>query len=112
MHQVSDKLGTVIKNARLAKQLTQKQLAKRLSITSHYLMSIENRHQIPSCDLLFRVIRELQISADTIFYPEYEQNHPAVEKLKRLLIQCDEKDVNVITATLQSLLENKIPDGG
>ena len=67
MHKVSDKLGHVIRSARLEKHLTQKQLAKRLSITPHYLMSIENKKQIPSCDLLFRIIRELEISADTIF---------------------------------------------
>jgi len=87
--------------------LTQKQLAKRLSITPHYLMSIENKRQIPSCDLLFRIIRELEISADTIFYPEYEHDHALVGKLRILLSRCDEKDINVIIATLQSLLENK-----
>jgi transcriptional regulator with XRE-family HTH domain len=107
LHKVSDKLGNVIKLARLEKHLTQKQLAKRLSITSHYLMSIENKQQIPSCDLLFRIIRELEISADTIFYPENEHDHALVGKLRILLSRCDEKDINVIIATLQSLLENK-----
>jgi len=63
----------MIKTARNEKQLTQKQLAERLSITPHYLMSIENKQQIPSCDLLFRIIRELELSADTIFYPEHEE---------------------------------------
>ena len=107
MHKVSDKLGHVIRSARLEKHLTQKQLAKRLFITPHYLMSIENKKQIPSCDLLFRIIRELEISADTIFYPEYEHDHALVGKLRILLSRCDEKDINVIIATLQSLLENK-----
>jgi len=107
VQQVSDKLGSAIKAARNEKHLTQKQLAERLSITPHYLMSIENKQQIPSCDLLFRIIRELELSADTIFYPEHEENRPAIEKLKRYLSRCDERDVNVIMATLQSLLENK-----
>ena len=107
MHKVTDKLGSIIKSARLEKHLTQKQLAKRLSITPHYLMSIENKRQIPSCDLLFRIIRELEISADTIFYPEYEHDHALVGKLRILLSRCDEKEINVIIATLQSLLENK-----
>ena len=107
MHKVTDNLGSIIKSARLEKHLTQKQLAKRLFITPHYLMSIENKKQIPSCDLLFRIIRELEISADTIFYPEYEHDHALVGKLRILLSRCDEKDINVIIATLQSLLENK-----
>jgi transcriptional regulator with XRE-family HTH domain len=109
---VSDKLGSVIKAARLEKHLTQRQLAERLSITSHYLMSIENKKKIPSCDLLFYIIRELEISADTIFYPEYPHDNVMVGKLRILLSRCDEKDINVIIATLQSLLENKESDRG
>ena len=101
------RLGGAIKTARIEKHLTQKELAKQLSISTHYLMSIENKQQIPSCDLLFRIIRELEISADTIFYPEYEHDHALVGKLRILLSRCDEKDINVIIATLQSLLENK-----
>ena len=107
MHKVSDKLGSIIKSSRLDKHLTQKQLAQRLSITPHYLMSIENKKQIPSCDLLFRIIRELEISADAIFSPEYEHDNVLVGKLRILLSRCDEKDINVIIATLQSLIENK-----
>jgi len=107
VQQVSDKLGSAIKAVRNERHLTQKQLAERLFITPHYLMSIENKQQIPSCNLLFRIIRELEISADTIFYPEYNHDHALVKKLQILLSRCDEKDIKVITATLQSLLENK-----
>jgi len=71
MNRISDKLGSVIKLARLEKHLTQKELAERLSITPYYLMSIENKQQIPGSELLFLIIRELDISSDTIFYPEH-----------------------------------------
>ena len=112
MHRVSDKLGSVIKSARLEKYLTQRQLAERLSITPHYLMSIENKRQIPSCDLLFRIIRELEISADTVFYPEYKRDNALVKKLQVLLSKCDEQDITVIIAILQSLLQTKNLTGG
>jgi transcriptional regulator with XRE-family HTH domain len=107
MQRILDKLGVMIKAARTDKHLTQKQLAECLSITPHYLMSIENKQQIPSCDLLFRLIRELEIPADTIFYPEYEQDNALLGKLRLLLYKCDEKEVNDIIAILQSLLGNK-----
>jgi transcriptional regulator with XRE-family HTH domain len=100
-------LGSVIKSYRIEKRMTQKELAERLSITPHYLMSIENKQRIPSCDLLFRIIRELGISADKIFYPEREHDHALHGNLRVLLNRCDEKDVSIITATLQSILENK-----
>ena len=76
------RLGGAIKTARIERHLTQKELAKRLSISSHYLMALENKQQIPSCDLLFRIIRELEISANTLFYPEYEHDHALVGKLR------------------------------
>jgi len=112
MHSVSEKLGSVIKTARLDKHMTQRQLASRLSISPCYLKSIENKKKIPSCDLLFYIIRELEISADTIFYPEYRQDNVMVGKLRFLLIRCNEKDVGVITEILKYLLQNKELSGG
>jgi transcriptional regulator with XRE-family HTH domain len=111
MQGVSDRLGSVVKSARLEKRFTQKELAKRLSITPRYLMSIENRQKTPSCDLLFRIIRELGISADSVFYPEYRQERTVLNNLQFMLRRCDEKDMRVIVATLQSLLANKEADG-
>ena len=70
---IVDRLGGVVKSARLERHLTQKQLAGQLAISTHYFMSIENMKQLPSCDLLLRIVRELDIPADCIFYPEYEK---------------------------------------
>jgi len=105
--EIYDCLGTVVKSARLERRLTQRQLAERLSITAHYLMAIENKQRIPSSDLLFRLIRELKIPADSIFYPELNYDRTKIEKLRLLLELCDETEVNAITATLQSLLASK-----
>ena len=107
MQGVSETLGNTIKSARKEKQFTQRSLAERLFITPHYLMSIENGKQIPSCDLLFRIVRTLEIPADLIFYPECDRGQGTIDKLKPYLYRCDEKDVNVIMAILQSLLDNK-----
>jgi len=62
-------LGSVVKSARLEKHMTQRQLAERLSISTHYLMSIENKQQIPSSELLFCVIRELDIPGENTYHP-------------------------------------------
>ena len=68
-----NRLGSILKAARKAKGLTREQLAEIMSITPRYLMSIENENKKPSYDVLFRLVRELGISADTIFYPERER---------------------------------------
>lgn len=101
-------LGGVIKSARIQKQLTRKQLAEKLHVSPRHLTAIENEHQQPSYDLLFMLIRELQIPSDLIFYPECQKNFSEWDHLQHLLKQCDSKDLHIVMSTVQSLLENKI----
>jgi transcriptional regulator with XRE-family HTH domain len=102
-----DRLGIILKDARNAKGLTREQLAEIMNITPRYLMSIENENKKPSYNLLFRLIRELGISADTIFYPEKQYANTKVEQLGRLLYLCSERDLKIATATIKALLDNK-----
>jgi transcriptional regulator with XRE-family HTH domain len=76
-----DCLGAVIKTARQAKGLTQTQLAETLRITARHLKAIENSGQKPSYDLFVRIVRELDISADTVFYPDGQKNSVKIFKL-------------------------------
>ncbi len=106
-HNDFDRLGSILKAARIAKELTREQLSEMIHITPRYLMSIENENKKPSYDVLFRLIRELGISADTIFYPENKCTNTKVEQLTRLLHLCDERDLKIATATVKALLETK-----
>jgi len=112
LHSVAEKLGSVIKTARVEKHLTQKELAERLSITPYYLMSIENKQQIPSSELLFHLIRELDISSDAIFYPEHSYDCELVNSLNVLLNKSEERDIAMIITVLQTLLDIKKDVGG
>jgi transcriptional regulator with XRE-family HTH domain len=78
---VADRLGSVIKTARLENTITQLQLAERLNITPRYLKAIENSGRKPSYDLLVRIVRELGIAADDVFYPEDSQQTAKIYKL-------------------------------
>ncbi|PKM49965.1 MAG: hypothetical protein CVV02_13355 [Firmicutes bacterium HGW-Firmicutes-7] len=51
-----DKLSKIIKTARKENNLTREQLAKKINITSRYLMSIENENKKPSYNVLFNLI--------------------------------------------------------
>ena len=106
-HNDFDKLGDILKTARKNNKLTREQLAEKLSITPRYLMSIENENKKPSYDVLFRLIRELSISADVIFYPEQESDNSEIGQLVRLIHLCNERDIKIVIATAKALLENK-----
>lgn len=70
-------------------------------------MAIENENKKPSYNILFRLVRELGIPADLIFYLENNLIYPKAKYLIRLLSLCDEHDLNIIISTTKSLLENK-----
>lgn len=97
-HSGFDSLGCILKAARKDRELTREQLAEIINITPRYLMSIENENKKPSYDVLFRLVRELGISADTIFYPENQHVDTKVEHLVRLLYLCDDRELKIATA--------------
>lgn len=102
-----DRLGSILKAARKARGLTREQLAEIINITPRYLMSLENENKKPSYDVLFRLVRELGISADTIFYPENQHVDNKVEQLIRLLYLCGDRELKIVTATIQAMIDNK-----
>ena len=112
MHSVYEKLGGVVKAARIEKHMTQKELAVRLSITPQYLKSIENKQQIPGSDLLYRIIRELDISADMIFFPEHGQGCELVSRLHLLIGKLEEQNVKIVFMILQVLTQATCAEGG
>jgi len=99
-------LGGVVKTARLNKSLTQEQLSEKVGIGRRYLMAIENENRKPRFDVLFRLIRELGIPADAIFYPEREASDSERDQLVRMLYLCSNREIRAVTALLDVLLES------
>ena len=68
-------LGEAIKSSRVAKGMTQPQLAGLLGITVRYLKLIENNGRKPSYKLLAHLVDVLEIPSERIFY------HGGVKKI-------------------------------
>ena len=68
-------------------------------------MSIENEGHKPSYDVLFRIVRELAIVPDLIFYSDKHCKNTEIENLIRMLYNCDEHSVKVVCATVKALLD-------
>lgn len=107
-HICVDNLGSILKAARKAKGLTREKLAESLGVSPRYLSSLENESKKPSYYLLYRLIRELRIPADTIFYPEIEGISDEIDQFMRKLSLCDQQDLKIINATLTAILDNKV----
>ena len=105
MHIIKNNLGSIVKAARLNKGLTQEILAEKVGVGLRHIMGIENEGNFPSYELLYNLIQELNIPADSIFYPEKNFDNKQVEYLTHLLEQCNDKNIRAIIALVESLLD-------
>lgn len=96
--------GTVLKNARMDKKLTQAELAEILDISLSYLKDLERFRNSPSYEVFERVIRYFNLSADTVIYPNRNTTDDTYRKIGRLLTRCDENQLRVVLATIEALL--------
>ncbi|MDR3149872.1 MAG: helix-turn-helix domain-containing protein [Oscillospiraceae bacterium] len=90
MENGSDRFGFIIKSARNAKHLTREQVAATLNISIRHLGAVENEHQNPSYELLYRIVQELDISADSIFHPELSSECVTIKSCN--CCQCDRQN--------------------
>lgn len=105
MQNQPETLGSILKAAREKAGTTIEALAERAGITERYLYRIENEGKKPSFDVLYKLIRELSISADSIFYPEKPSKDSEAENLLRMLSACDERSLEVVKATVKALID-------
>lgn len=107
-HSNLDNLGSILKAARKTKKLTREKVAESVGISVRYLSALENEHKKPSLNLLYRLVRVLEMSADTIFYPEIKNKSDEIEQLMRMLSLCNQQDLKIINATLSAIVDNKV----
>jgi transcriptional regulator with XRE-family HTH domain len=107
VHDNSDKLSDIVKAARQHADITVEKLAEKIGVTERYLYRVENENRKPSYDVLFKLIRELNISPDSIFYPEKPFKDSEIEVLVRMLYNCDERSMEIIKATAKAALESQ-----
>lgn len=100
-------LGAIIKAARNRKGLTQDALAELSGVGPRHIMGIENECSSPSFEVLYKLVRVLNISADTIFYPEKQFENAQIDGIIRMLYKCDERSIKVIQATVEAALESQ-----
>jgi transcriptional regulator with XRE-family HTH domain len=102
-----DKLGDVIKTARQKANITVEALAEKVDKTERYIYRIENEGKKPSYDVLFKLIRELAIPSDSIFWPDKQVKDSQMEDLIRMLYNCDDRSMAIIKATVKAALESQ-----
>lgn len=101
----TDTLGEVIRNAREKSGISVEALAEKTGISSRYIYRIESGEKKPSYTLLYKIVRELSIQADLIFFPDLPTEDSEIVELLRMLCKCDERSLAVVKATTRALIE-------
>ncbi len=98
-------IGLAIKAERKKAGLTREQLAETIHVSTRYLIAIENDGQAPSFQVLYMLVRTLNISIDQYIH---EDSLPTQSTLRRnvlaLLEKIDENDLVIIESTIYGIM--------
>lgn len=104
MSDFSKPLGDAVKRARGRLGMTQSQVADAIDIDARTVMNIENYKGNPKLEVLYPLIRTLQIDPREIFNPEMSRDNPAIVQLRAIVEQCTEQEAETIVPIMRALL--------
>ena len=96
-------LGDVVRTTRKNRHLSQEALAERIGVCKRTIIDIESNTGNPKFEILYPLVRELDLPLYQVFYPEVEEN----SELKNVIMQevscCSEYEMRVILSVVKSL---------
>lgn len=104
MPEYSRPLGDSVKQARGRLRLTQNELADAIDVDSRTVLNIENYKGNPKMEVLYPLIRMLNIDAREIFNPEMIRQSPALRQLRIMVEECSEQEAEAMIPIISSIL--------
>ena len=104
MPEFSRPLGDSVKQARGRLRLTQNELADAIDVDSRTILNIENYKGNPKMEVLYPLIRTLNIDAREIFNPEMIRQSPALRQLRIMVEECSEQEAEAMIPIISSIL--------
>ena len=104
MREYSRPLGDAVKRARGKLGLTQNEVADMADVDVRTVLNIENYKGNPKMEVLYPLVRALEIDAREIFNPEIHRESPELRRLRLLIEECTEEEAAAIIPVFQSVL--------
>ena len=104
MHEYSRPLGNSVKRARSKLGFTQKQVADMIDVDERTIMSIEKYKSNTTMEILYPLLRVLEIDAREIFNPEMKRESPAHHKIRVLLDSCSADEAATLVPVCRAVL--------
>lgn len=112
MQEFSRPLGDAVKRARGKHDLTQGQVARMIDRDTRTVMNIENYKGNPKIEVLYPLIRSLQIDSREIFNPEMARESPSIRRLYFLIADCSEQEAATLIPVVEAVLSALRNGGG
>lgn len=97
-----------LKKVRKEKHLTQAACAELLDYSLSFQKDLERCRCSPSIENFYHICRTLNISADDCIFSENDSKTDSTyHELLRLISQCDESSIKVLTATAAALVNEQ-----
>lgn len=101
-------LSNALKKARKKLHLTQATCAELLDHSLSFQKDLERCRCSPSIENFYHICRTLNISADDcIFSENSRKTNSTYHELIRLLSQCDESSLKILTATASAIISEQ-----
>lgn len=105
MQEIAYVLGHAVKQARLGQKLTQLEVAERIQADERTILNIEHYKGNPKLEILWPLLRTLEIDANTVFYPEKARDSSDMTRLQLLLADCSEDELKLLLPICESVLD-------
>lgn len=107
VRQIDFSFGTSLRNAREKRNYKREQIAERAEISPRFLAAIESGRRKPSLDVLIRLVNAIGASFDEILAPQTNTDSEIVDRIRRLVPQCSQRDQELLLALIDKMLDTK-----
>ena len=97
-------LGDAVLRARGESKLTQSQVSAMIEKDSRTVLNIEKYEGNPKLEVLYPLVRSLEIDPREIFYPERQLESSSLRRLRTLIDSCSEYEAMKLVPVVESLL--------
>ena len=107
--QLKERFGAFIKKHRLAKKMTQEELAIALGVTKKSVCYFESGRTFPSQENIFKLAAILDMSLDEFVFGVSRFNHEiSIPQINEMLQTLSDKEQGMALATLSTIVETII----
>lgn len=96
-------LGDIVRETRKGRHMSQRELADKIGVCKRTIIDIETNIGNPKFEVLYRLIRELDLPLYQIFYPDIPENFEEKTVLLQEVSDCSTDELKILLPLIQSL---------